>query len=112
MSKYQQLLDKAMSTDSPGEAFNCIQMAKKYKPTAKASSQPTKINGKTIIELASEYDKLLLDTKMVIDRYYELKDENKDLREKVKKLKKNESMFLSLTPVFAFLVFFLGVIIF
>jgi len=50
MGKYEQLIAKALSTDSADEAYSCLQMAKKYTP--QTSDVDTQFEGHTAQEWA------------------------------------------------------------
>lgn len=91
MSKYEQLIAKAMSTESASEAFNCLQMAKKYK------SQSTTDGGKYEGHTAKEWAHMALDMQRIKDDYHRLYEkyhdkakflrlENEDLGEKCNSL--------------------------
>lgn len=64
MSKYEQLISKAMSTESSSEAYACLQMAKKHKP----SGAPAKYEGHT----AEEWAKLAANLELVKEDYKRL----------------------------------------
>lgn len=64
MSKYEQLISKAMSTESSSEAYACLQMAKKHKP----SGASAKYEGHT----AEEWAKLAANLELVKEDYRRL----------------------------------------
>ena len=64
MSKYEQLISKAMSTESSSEAYACLQMAKKHKP----SGAFAKYEGHT----AEEWAKLAANLELVKEDYRRL----------------------------------------
>lgn len=64
MSKYEQLIAKAMSTESSSEAYACLQMAKKHKPSVASA----KYEGHT----AEEWAKLAANLELVKEDYRRL----------------------------------------
>ena len=108
MSKYEQLISKAMSTESSSEAYACLQMAKKHKP----SGASAKYEGHT----AEEWAKLAANLELVKEDYRRLyakyadkakflQLENESLGEECDKLK---MIIIALGAVFFFFFIFMA----